>query len=264
MSPRHPCITLTTDYGDQDGYVAAMKGAILRIAPRATLVDVTHHIPPQDICAAAFILLSAYAAFPPGTMHVVVIDPGVGTARRLVAAQMGRWTLLAPDNGVLDLVRRREGLRRAVAITNRRYAHPMISATFHGRDILAPAAAHLACGVPLSRLGPSIAALQPLAWPQARRAADGGQRGAIVYADRFGNLITNLTAPTTTSPGRWVVRYRRRAYPLTETYAGAARNAILALAGSSGCVELAVREGSAQARLRARRGDPVTLHRHAG
>lgn len=259
IRPR-PCLTLTTDFGDQDGYVGAMKGAILRIHPRAILVDITHGIPPQDVRAAAFVVLSAYAAFPPGAIHLVVVDPGVGTPRRLVAARLGQWTFLAPDNGVLDLVRRREGWRQAVAITNRRYAHAAISRTFHGRDILAPAAAYLARGLPLRRLGPSIAALHPLAWPTVRRLPDGGQRGVVVHVDRFGNLITNLTLPAGASAG-WVLRHRRDDYPVAKTYADAPRNAILALAGGSGFVELAARNGSARARLQARRGDAVELRR---
>ena len=259
MSASHPCITVTTDFGEQDGYVGAMKGAILRINPRATLVDVTHQIPPQDIRAAAWVLRSAYASFPAGTIHVVVVDPGVGTARRLVAARMGAWTFLAPDNGVLDLVRRREGLQRAVAITDRRYANATISRTFHGRDILAPAAAHLSRGVPLDRLGPRIATLRPLSWPAPRRLAGGRQRGAIVHIDRFGNLITNMTLPAAARNEAWMVRHRRRTHPVARTYAGAHRNAILALVGSSGFVELAVRDGSAQARLHARVGEAVEL-----
>ena len=255
----HPCITLTTDFGDQDGYVGAMKGVLLDINPRLTLVDLTHQIPPQDIRAAAFVLLTAFASFPPGTIHVVVVDPGVGTARRLVAARMARWLFLAPDNGVLDLVRRREGLRHAVAITNRRYAATAISATFHGRDLLAPAAAHLSRGLPLERLGPAVRSMRPLDLPAPHAVGPGRQRGAVIYSDRFGNLITNLTLPATTARGTCAIHHRQRTYPVLRTYATAPENAILALVGSSGFVELAVRNGSARRRLHARVGDPVEL-----
>ena len=254
-----PCITLTTDFGDQDGYVGAMKGVLLSINPRLTLVDLTHQIPPQNIRAAAFVLLAAYASFPPGTIHLVVVDPGVGTTRRLIAARLGRWTFVAPDNGVLDLVRRREESRQAVAITNRRYAAERPSATFHGRDVLAPAAAHLSLGLPLARLGPAVRLMRPIDLPAPRVLDDGGTRGTIIHSDRFGNLITNLRLPSARSRGSWAVGYRRRIYPVLRTYATAPENAILALVGSSGFVELAARNASACARLRARIGDPVTL-----
>ncbi len=257
--PSHRCISLTTDFGTQDGYVGAMKGVLLSMNPRLTIVDITHDIPPQDIRTAAFALLTAYATFPPGTIHVVVVDPDVGTTRRLIAARLGPWTFVAPDNGVLDVVRRREGLRAAVTITNTRYARRPISATFHGRDILAPAAASLSRGLPLERLGPPLTSLQPLALPLAHPTADGGQRGVILHGDHFGNLITNLTAPGASRHRGWCVHYRRRRFPLVRTYASAARNAILALVNSSGWIELAVRDGSAHRRVRARIGDPVEL-----
>lgn len=255
----HGCISLTTDFGDQDGYTGAMKGVLLSINPRLTIVDLTHQIPPQDIRAAAVVLCTAYAAFPPGTIHLVVVDPGVGTTRRLIAARLGVWTFVAPDNGVLALVRRREALHAAVAITNTRYARRPISATFHGRDILAPAAAHLSRGLPLARLGPAMASLQPLDVPTAQPTAGDGQRGVIIHSDRFGNLLTNLTAPRRARGRSWCVHHHRRTYPLVDTYAAVARNAILALVGSSGWIELAVRDGSARRRLRAHPGDPVAL-----
>ena len=254
-----PCITLTTDFGTADGYVGAMKGTILRVHPRAVIVDITHDIPPQDVRAAAFVLASVYAHFPPGTVHVVVVDPTVGTGRRLVAAALGSWTFVAPDNGVLTVVACRERARRLVHITNRSYAGPTISTTFQGRDILAPAAAHLARGVALHRLGPPLASLHTLAWPAPRPLPGGGRRGAIIYSDRFGNLITNLAMPAPSRVRSWQVRYRHRWIPLKSTYAAVPRNAILAVVGSAGLVELAMREGSARAHWRARIGERVDM-----
>ena len=259
MSVPRACITLTTDYGEQDGYVGALKGAILQVHPAAHIVDITHAIPPQDIRTGAFVLCTVYAAFPKHTIHVAVVDPEVGTPRALVAARLGHWTFVAPDNGLLSLVGLREPLRQAVELRNRRYARPTISATFHGRDILAPAAAHLARGLALERLGPALRSLRTLTWPAVRRDAQGRLHGRIIHSDRFGNLITNLTLPPSPRRTAWSVRYRHRVWPVRTAYAEVPDDAILALVGGSGVVELARRNGSAHAALHARIGDPVVV-----
>ena len=153
-------ITLLTDFGTQDAFVGVMKGVIKTIAPGADVIDLTHHVPPQDIKAGAFVLKTAYQYFPPGTIHLAVVDPGVGGARRPVAAQIGEYVYVCPDNGLLSYVLAEETLTQAVTLDNTQYHLPQRSRTFHGRDVFAPVAAHLASGVPLAALGAQADTLQ--------------------------------------------------------------------------------------------------------
>ena len=271
-----PVIALTTDFGQADGYVGTMKGVILGICPRAEMVDVSHEIRPQAVRQAAYVLHTAAPYFPAGTVHLVVVDPSVGTARRPIVVQTERATYVAPDNGVLSLVLAQDPARLAVHLTasataaTARYCLPEISATFHGRDIFAPAAAHLASGVdphcmgdllPLSDLV-TLSALHPK--PQA----DGSWQGEILHVDRFGNLVTNYQFPMTSEQyanpdlhfaveagGEWVVG-------LSRTYADVAPGELVAYVGSSGYLEVAVREGNASVRLDVDVGDPVQINRH--
>ena len=190
-----PIITLLTDFGTRDAYAASMKGVILSIAPDARIIDITHEVPPQDIVEGAWTLASAYRWFPAGTVHVAVVDPGVGSARRAIAARAGAWTFVAPDNGVLAWALDGAGDVRAVELADTRWFQPGVSSTFHGRDIFAPVAAHLASGVALDELGPRVDDLValPVASPHVTPERITCE---VVHVVLFGNAITNLDAVT--------------------------------------------------------------------
>lgn len=252
-------ITLCTDFGTRDGYVAAMKGVILSLAPDAQLVDITHEVTPQAVREAAFVLASAYGYFPPGTVHLVVVDPGVGSDRRLLAVRAGPYYFVAPDNGVLSLALRAQGACEAIALTRSAYWRAEVSRTFHGRDILAPVAAHLANGVPLAALGEPLREWVQLAWPAPERR---GQAivGHVLHIDRFGNLVTDIPAAMLGARADWRVAVGRvRADGLRPTYASVGRGEPLALIGSHGYLEVAVREGSAAELAGAKVGDAVQV-----
>jgi S-adenosylmethionine hydrolase len=256
-------ITLTTDFGASSPYVAAMKGVILSIAPSVTLVDVSHEVPPQDVRAGAILLAEVIPWFPAGTIHLAVVDPGVGTARRLVALAAGRQRFVGPDNGLFSRVAALARPEQIVSLENPRYRLEPTSATFHGRDILAPAAAHLARGLDLAELGPPLDALVTLAWPEPRVA---GERiaGQIEWVDKFGNLITNLRAAhlETAAPGRWRIECGGAEIGgLVRTYGDRPAGELVALIGSGGRLEVAVVQGSAAQRLRLGAGAPVVAQR---
>lgn len=254
-------ITLCSDFGLQDGYVAAMKGVILSILPDATLVDISHEIEPQAIAQGAFVLESTCRFFPAGTVHLAVVDPGVGTARRPIAVRTARCTYIAPDNGLLALVLREEPALQAVTLSNPAYRRPDVSHTFHGRDIFAPAAAHLAAGVPLAAFGEDAGALVPLPLPEPQVRADGAIEGHILHIDRFGNLVSDI--PATLLAGRldFYVRVNGlTVHGLSATYADVPVGAALALIGSHGRLEIAVRNGSARERSGAALGAGVIVY----
>src|SRR5687768_15648786 len=187
-----PLITLTTDFGNGSPYVAQVKGAILSVGREVDLVDITHGVAPQNVREGAVVLADATPRFPAGTIHVAVVDPGVGTKRRLVYAEISQQRYLAPDNGLLTLLARRWPPTRILSLENRRYWAPQPSSTFHGRDILAPVAAHLACGIDPADLGPPTDSLLLLDVPDPIRAP-GSVCGEVQYVDSFGNLITNIS-----------------------------------------------------------------------
>ena len=186
-------ITLTTDFGSGSHYAAAMKGVILSINPAATIVDFSHDVPPQDIRRAALLLDDAADWFPADTIHVAVVDPGVGTDRAIVYARIGRQQFVAPDNGLLSRLAARTPPSKMVQVTDPAYWLERVSTTFHGRDIMAPVAAHLALGLDPDRLGPPFERLTTIDWPEPRQRPD-RLDGAVIEIDAFGNLITNLTA----------------------------------------------------------------------
>ena len=190
-----PVIALLTDFGARDHYAGTMKGVVLGICPEATLVDISHEIPPHDVLAAALELAASYRYFPVGTIFLVVVDPGVGSARRGIAADTGEYRFVAPDNGVLTAVFRETPPRRVVELTERRYARPTVSRTFEGRDRFAPAAGWLAKGVELSALGRSAGDYQHLEIPAATVSGD-AIAGEVLRIDRFGNLVTNIDRKT--------------------------------------------------------------------
>jgi S-adenosylmethionine hydrolase len=256
MSP--PVITLTTDFGQVDGYVAAMKGAILRICPHVALVDISHEVRPQAVPQAAYLLSFAAPYFPPGTVHLVVVDPGVGSERRAVAVQGAQAQYVAPDNGVLSLALAKDPARAAVELVEPRFRLPEVSATFHGRDIFAPAAAYLACGVNLQEMGPTIPVSGlcrlPISSREAVEARDG--QAMVLHVDRFGSLITSLVAAYGAAP-LIITAGGERITGLSRTFSDVEPGELLAYVGSGGYVEIAVREGSAAERLGLAAGDPV-------
>ncbi len=253
-----PIITLTTDFGLADSYVASVKGVILSIAPSARIVDLSHQVPPQDILHGAYLLATAWRYFPRGTIHLAVVDPGVGTKRKAIAVSHKGHTFLAPDNGLLTLAL--GGAlppgAKAYEITNPRYRLKRISDVFHGRDIFAPAAAYCAQGLAIQGLGKHVSRIVTLSLASPRREKDGSVLGTVIHVDTFGNLITNVTQNHIKGDisigvgGKAIVG-------LSKIYAEG--GSLLALWGSSGYLEVAVRNGSAAKRLGVKRGDTVVL-----
>jgi len=254
-------ITLTTDFGTRDGYSASMKGVILSLAPSAVIVDITHKIEPQDMRQAAIALSTAAPYFPAGTIHVAVVDPGVGTDRAILAVSAGEQVYLAPDNGLLELIFSRHPDHEVRRVENRELFLPHISRTFHGRDILAPVAAHLASGTPLEAVGPAVSDYQRGAFPQPE-VRKGLVLGQIVYRDHFGNLITNISdrhlEPFDLSTLQVRAGYTR-IDRLSDSYSDAAKGELLCLIGSGGFLEIALREGSAADKLRFPLGTVVEI-----
>jgi S-adenosylmethionine hydrolase len=256
-------VTLTTDYGNDDHYVGTMKGVVLQINPRATLVDICHAVPAYDVLQGAITLAQAYRYFPAGTVHVVVVDPGVGTARRPIVADAGQHRFVAPDNGVLSFVYERESSVAVREITNDElFLHP-VSSTFHGRDIFAPVAAHLSRGIDAESVGPVISDHVRLDIPKPLRLGQSLLQGSVLKIDRFGNIVTNLTPEDITPDARNVFRVRIASTEipkLRHTYSGANHGELFAIFGSMGFLEIAVNQGSAAELLRVRVGDPVEVH----
>lgn len=254
-----PIITLTTDFGQLDGYVGTMKGVMLSICPEAGLIDLSHAIPPQDVAAAAFVLYQTFSYYPPHAVHCVVVDPGVGSKRRAIAVQTDRGYFVGPDNGVFSLALTLGQLNviEAVTLTNPDFQLATVSATFHGRDIFAPAAAHLAAGAPLRRFGPPAINLVKLDYVAEM------QRGAcrIIHIDHFGNLILSFTRQRLHNPEQVTFRLKGRTIKsLSYTFADVAEGELLAYVGSShDHLEIAVRNGNAARRLGAQVGDIVEI-----
>jgi len=239
-------VALLTDFGTQDHFVAAMKGVILTIDPKANIVDITHEIPPQDIASAAFVLNACYKDFPRGTIFVCVVDPGVGSERRALVVETGNCKFVAPDNGLLDLVLSGTDFK-AFSITNRKYMRSEVGSTFHGRDIFAPAAGHLSSGVDASEFGEPIS-LRIKSIPKPA-SIDGRRSGRIIHIDHFGNLVTDIVNKE--MPERFELEISGTAVAkLYDYFAQAAPGELFAIKGSSGFVELAVRDGSAAKKLR--------------
>lgn len=257
-----PIITLLTDFGLEDVYVGVMKGVILGLNPTARLVDLSHAVPPQDVLSGAFLLQSAWRYFPPGTIHLAVVDPGVGSNRRALAASAGGHYWVGPDNGLFSLIFSNHPPAVMVSLENAAYFLPQISDTFHGRDIFAPVAAHMSLGITLASLGPALRDPVGLEVPLPEFGA-GEARGHVIWRDHFGNLITNVPMDRLRSwlagrPGCiWLESHR---IPhLTETYSAVPPGALLALGGSHGYLEIACREGSATQVLGAKVGARVRV-----
>ena len=261
-----PVIALLTDFGVRDHYAGTMKGVILGICPDVTLVDISHEVPPHDVLAGALELAASYRYFPAGTIFLAVVDPGVGSTRRGIAADAGDYKFVAPDNGVLSVIVDEHPPKRVVELGERRYALPTISRTFEGRDRFAPAAAWLARGVDLGALGRGAGALHRLDIPKPTvEPGSGIVRGEVFRVDRFGNLITNIdrrTFDATIGPGGHAVEIHIGSHQVPKvvsTYGDAAAGEIVALFGSTEHLEIAANGGSAAALLGLGRGAPVRI-----
>lgn len=278
MTP-NPIITLTTDFGTEDPYVGVMKGVVLGINPQAQLVDLTHSVRPQQVLQGSFLLGTSFSYFPPGTIHLAVVDPGVGSSRRALAVQAGGSYFVAPDNGLLSHVLSELGVRnrsranapaptrlkrglRAVSLTEPRFwLHP-VSSTFHGRDIFAPVAAHLSRGVRLEDLGEEVSSilLYPTSGP--RRQPDSVLLGRVLHIDHFGNLITDVRGEDLPAGRVAVVVKGRTIHGISASYASGEEVEgpfLIALVGSSGYLEVSARNTSAAEVLGAGVGAPVQI-----
>lgn len=261
LEPSVRRITLLTDFSTADGYVGAMRGVIASLEPRATVEDVSHEVTPGDVCAAAWALGRYWRLYPEGTVHVVVVDPGVGGARRALAAKCSSRYLVAPDNGVLTLALKEDPSARIVSIDAPSHMRAVVSSTFHGRDVFAPAAAYLAGGGDIDALGSSVTDPVTLPWPKPQRTGS-SVKGEVIHVDRFGNLITNI-------PRAWVegaedvVVDGKPIGPVRVTYSDAQPGEPIALICSDEVLEVAVRDGRAADALHVGRGGEVTVRTSA-
>jgi S-adenosyl-L-methionine hydrolase (adenosine-forming) len=267
--PRFPLITLLTDFGTCDYFVSALKGVILNSNPRARIVDITHDIPPQDVEAAAFTLLAVYSAFGAGTIHLVVVDPGVGSSRRPILIQTRDHFFVGPDNGIFSYVCDQQvklGTPPQIFhLTNQEYFRHPVSATFNGRDVFAPVAAALSQGVAPRALGSQVANIVRLSSLRPETSRDGRIKARIIHIDHFGNCITNITqeelsAEMIARGAKLQVAGKRvksfRSYFAEQTVS---RDKVFAIWGSAGFLEIAASNDSAARLLKARRGDPVAV-----
>jgi S-adenosylmethionine hydrolase len=254
-------ITLTTDFGYQDPFVGIMKGVIFSINPQAQVIDLSHGVPAQDVLAGALLIQHAVRYFPPGTIHVVVVDPGVGSSRNPLLIECEGTYLLGPDNGVLSLALAEKRPRQIIRLSNASYQLQPTSATFHGRDIFAPAAAHLALGTAPEMLGQSTDNLIRLAWPQLVKTGR-TMKGEIVYIDVFGNLFTNIRgddlAPVRPDKLK-IILGNLSIQGLAQHYAAVEPGNYVALINGWGLLEIAVYKGHAQKRSGALIGDNVEV-----
>jgi S-adenosylmethionine hydrolase len=256
-----PIVTMLSDFGERDGYVGVMRGVMLGICPSARFVDLTHEIPPQDIVAGALVLAAAVPHFPKRTIHVAVVDPGVGSERRPLLIETEDFVLVGPDNGLLSLAAARSRLRRVVVLDRETYHLPERSRTFHGRDIFAPVAAHCANGVTPSEVGSAADTFQRVSIPRPRRLDD-GLEAQVIHIDRFGNLVCNVERADLTDFRDSRVSISIGAVTIAEIsphYASVRDGRPLALWNSWDRLEIAVRNGSAARQIRARVGDRVQL-----
>jgi S-adenosylmethionine hydrolase len=260
-------ITLLTDFGLMDEYVGVLKGVIHGISPAAVIIDVTHGIAPQNVAAAAYTLKAAYSYFPGGTVHMAVVDPGVGTARDIVAVRCAGHLFLAPDNGLLAPILKEKSPDEGYRVENQDFFRHPVSATFHGRDVFAPVAARLSQGLPLKALGRplNMDALQPLHVQEPRMNPDGVLEGEIVAVDRFGNLITNIDGKHLAKLGSGkldILLGDRVVTAMSRTYAQGKTGEVIALFGSRNCLEIAVNGASASKTLNMTHGGVVRIKAH--
>jgi hypothetical protein len=260
MTAKRPLIALLTDFGTADFFVASLKGVILSINPEARIEDVSHEVPAFDIAAGAFILSACAPLFPAGTIFVAVVDPGVGSGRRVLCARTARHYFIGPDNGLLGPVLDREKALEVREVANPDFRLAAVSRTFEGRDVMAPAAAWISLGVEPPALGPRLAGYRKLS-VKGPVFGKRGISGSVLYADRFGNLITNIPAAASLSGGKGRVRLRAagRVLMRRDAYASAAKGEVFFLEGSLGLVEISAREASAARELGIGPGAPVLI-----
>jgi S-adenosylmethionine hydrolase len=259
---RKPIITLLTDFGTKDHYVASMKGVILNINPQCLLIDITHQVNPHDIEEGAFILASTYSYFPKGTIHLSVVDPGVGGARKPLLLVTQNYCFVGPDNGLFTLVAQREKVKQVVVLTKKKYFLSKVSSTFHGRDIFAPVAAHLSLGIKPNAFGYETNSLKEIGF-QKPVVKEGKLLGEIHHIDAFGNLVSNIDERKLfrfIQSRPFVIRAGRKVISGLKTgYLESKKGEPIALLGSGGFLEVSVREGNAQKMLRVKKGDPITV-----
>lgn len=259
---KNPIITLLTDFGTKDHYVASMKGVILRINPLCTLVDISHEVSPQDIREGAFLLANTFSHFPKGSIHLSVVDPEVGGPRKPILVVTKNYYFIGPDNGLFTLAAKRDGVKEIVVLNNRKYFLHDVSATFHGRDIFAPVAGHLSLGVNPRAFGEKADhwVELDLKKPELR---EGKLIGEIIQIDTFGNLISNIDRKLFsqyTKDRPFLIRVGKRMIEgLTRGYWEGEKNEPIALFGSGGFLEISIREGNAQKRLKVKRGNRVIV-----
>ena len=289
MSIHRSCVmTLLTDFGNQDAYVGVMKGVITGINPLANIIDICHNIPPQDVFNAAYLLYTSYKYFPRGTIHVAVVDPGVGSRRNIVCVETKNYFFLVPDNGLLSFIVQEEKPKSIIRVTNSKYFLPSPSNTFHGRDVFAPVAAHLSLGVKPQQLGNKINQLEQLDIPKPVHRKTGQVEGQIIYIYRFGNLISNIKKeylvkgvggqkPEVRSkkPGAFekiskekiLLKYdtmettigKKRIVGLSKTYTDAKPGKPLVLIGSAGFLEVSINQGNAQRYFKVNKGSKIII-----
>lgn len=262
-----PIVALLTDFGSQDHYVGAVKGAILSACREASLVDIAHDVPPHDVAEGGWALSAAYRAFPPGTVFLAVVDPGVGSERRGLALEASGYRFVGPDNGLFSLILSEHPRAQIHHITNAGLFRHEVSATFHGRDVFGPVAGHLAAGLPIQDVGPAID--DPVRFPEQplRQLSPREWQASVTHVDRFGNLTTNLSRQAldeilqivSGDPTQVVVVVEGIVLPLVRTYAELPEGEGCALLGSAGKLEVAVRKGNASRVLGAGRGAPIRV-----
>jgi hypothetical protein len=282
MTNPSPVISLLTDFGEDDGFVGTMKGVMKGIAPQATFIDISHRINPQDVHQAAFVLMTSVPFFPAGTVHLVVVDPGVGSTRRPIAVQTDEYQFIAPDNGVLSYVVSAKQPYKAIELSNPDYRLPYVSQTFHGRDIFAPAAAHLAAGVAIDQLGPPIEQIMRLD-PPALSVHQNEIRGEILNIDHFGNLRTSIHSLRWEEQGFLCLRPlwgeasgageelqfsarsaeifvgELRIKGVSETFSSVEVGEVVAFVGSERALEIAINQGNLAHVSGVQKGDPVRV-----
>ena len=259
---RNRIITLLTDFGTRDHYVASMKGVILGINPRSMLIDISHQVSSQNIQEGAFYLASAFSFFPKGTIHLSVVDPGVGGPRKPILVVTSRYYFVGPDNGIFTLALHREKVKQVVALSNEKYFLSRVSSTFHGRDVFAPVAAHLSLGITPESFGDEVDSWESLRIAETEQKGR-ELRGEIVHIDAFGNLISNIDEKTffdvTRSHNFLIKMGRQRIHSLKKGYWEGKEGELMALIGSGGFLEISIRERSAQESLQMKRGGKIKV-----
>ncbi len=256
MANSAPVVTFLTDFGLRDHFVAAMKGVMLSINPDLRLVDISNLVPPQDIFTGAFTLGKAWEYFPAGTIHLAIVDPGVGAARKGLVVSANAHYFVAPDNGILTYIFEAYPSFEAFEITADHYYRKPVSSTFHGRDIFAPIAAWISRGIPLAQIGVELRDPYRLQLPALQRVKDTLIQGQILAVDQFGNLITNLMPMDVPRPFK-ILAGQREITSLRKTYQEGAPGEVFVVPGSTGYLEIAVKDGSAASMLKIKTGSPI-------